>query len=203
MGRIVLAVSILCGVVAGLATLATIPPADAGPGPVMKFNAKGELLRPMGYREWIFIGAPVTPNDMNEGKAAFPEFHHVYIDRASYDYYTSTGKFREGTVIVKELASVGGKKAPSGNGYFPGKLDGIAASVKDSKRFGGDRDGWGYFDFGMDKQTAIVMPAAACNACHKASAAQELVFTQFYPVLEAAKPKPNKMHEGTPRHRGY
>ena len=42
-----------------------------------KFNNKNELVRPTGYREWIYIGAPLTPNDMNNGKAAFPEFHNA------------------------------------------------------------------------------------------------------------------------------
>ena len=46
----------------------------------LSFNQKGELIRPTGYREWIYVGAPLTPNDMNNGKAAFPEFHNVYID---------------------------------------------------------------------------------------------------------------------------
>ena len=33
---------------------------------------EGELQRPTGYREWVYVGTPVTPNDMNGGKAAFP-----------------------------------------------------------------------------------------------------------------------------------
>ena len=40
-----------------------------------RFDTDGNLLRPEGYREWIYVGTPVTPNDMNSGKAAFPEFH--------------------------------------------------------------------------------------------------------------------------------
>ncbi len=43
----------------------------------------GELQRPTGYREWIYVGTPVTPNEMNNGKAAFPEHHNVYIDPKS------------------------------------------------------------------------------------------------------------------------
>lgn len=37
----------------------------------------GDLQRPTGYREWVYVGTPVTPNDMNDGKAAFPEHHNV------------------------------------------------------------------------------------------------------------------------------
>lgn len=34
--------------------------------------SNGELMRPTGYREWVFVGAPVTPNDLNNGKATIP-----------------------------------------------------------------------------------------------------------------------------------
>ena len=37
----------------------------------------GQLERPTGYREWVYVGTPVTPNDMNDGKAAFPEIHNA------------------------------------------------------------------------------------------------------------------------------
>ena len=40
----------------------------------------GQLERPTGFREWVYVGTPVTPNDMNDGKAAFPEHHNVYIE---------------------------------------------------------------------------------------------------------------------------
>ena len=52
-------------------------------GSVAKFNSGGSLLRPEGYREWVFVGTPLTPNDMNGGMAPFPEFHAVYIDPGS------------------------------------------------------------------------------------------------------------------------
>lgn len=82
-----------------------------------RFDSNGQLLRPTGYREWIYIGAPLTPNDMNNGKAAFPEFHNVYIDPVSWQHWKQSGEFREGTVIIKELVSVGTKSSSSGKGY--------------------------------------------------------------------------------------
>lgn len=161
---------------------------------VASFDVQGNLLLPEGYRQWVFIGAPVTPNDMNGGKAAFPEFHHVYIDPGSFKQYQETGKFRDGTVIVKELVSVGAKKGASGNGYFPGEFTGLAVSVKNSVRFANEPGNWGYFGFdaGDGKSlmpTAKVQPTEACSPCHQKNAAQDLIFTQYYPVLRAAKPK--------------
>ena len=37
------------------------------------------------------------------------------------------------------------------------------------------------------KDKAKAFPTAVCAACHVASAAEDMVFTQFYPVLRAAK----------------
>ncbi len=83
------------------------------------FNIKnGELERPTGFREWIYVGTPVTPNDLNDGKAAFPEHHNVYIDPKSWAQWKKTGEFRDGTILMKELVSVGSKAGVSGNGYF-------------------------------------------------------------------------------------
>ena len=87
---------------------------DGMPGAT--YNASGQLIKPEGYREWIYIGAPLTPNDMNGGNAPFPEFHSVYIHPEAWEHYKANGTFLDGTILVKELASVGSKKATSGNG---------------------------------------------------------------------------------------
>ena len=153
------------------------------------FTKDNLLLTPKDYREWIFVGAPVTPKDMNDGKPAFPEFHNVYIDPTSWNHWKKTGEFRDGTVIVKELTSVGSKEAASGNGYFPGEFNGIAAMVKDSKRFSDKPGNWAFFGFeSYDAKQGIIQADDACAACHKANAAQDMVFTQYYPVLRAAQP---------------
>lgn len=158
---------------------------------VAKFNDKGELIRPTGYREWIYVGAPLTPNDMNNGKAAFPEFHNVYIDKAAWEHWKKTGEFKEGTVIVKELLSVGSKKTFSGNGYFMGDYQGLEAMVKDSKRFAEQPGGWAFFRFTVEnskalKTTAAIMPANDCAGCHQPNAQKDSVFIQHYPVLREA-----------------
>lgn len=157
------------------------------------FTKDGELIRPTGYRKWVFVGAPVTPHDMNDGKASFPEFHNVYIDTHSYDEYVQTGKYRDGTVIVKELVSVGGKSASSGKGYFQGEFIGLEALVKSTK-FAKDEPGnWAFFSFTAAKgkpiiKTAKAFPTATCNSCH-AEANEDYVFSEYYPVLRAAKGK--------------
>ncbi len=152
----------------------------------------GELTRPTGYREWVYVGTPVTPNDMNNGKAAFPEHHNVYIDPASWKHWKKTGKFRDGTILIKELVSVGSKTAVSGQGYFQGEFLGLEATIKSKKAFPNEPGNWAYYSFSGPNhksltKTAKPFPAAACNACHENAAADDFVFTQYYPVLSAGK----------------
>lgn len=160
-----------------------------------KFDESGQLMKPVDYREWVYVGAPLTPNDLNNGKAAFPEFHSVYIDPESWKAYKTTGTFRNGTILVKELVSVGSKVATSGKGYFMGEFIGLEAAVKDSKRFPKEPGNWAYFRFTKEDHSlptntvAKVLPTEACAVCHQASAAEDMVFTQYYPVLRAAKPQ--------------
>jgi hypothetical protein len=157
------------------------------------FTIKGDQLeRPTGFREWVYVGTPVTPNDLNNGKAAFPEHHNVYIDPASWSHWKKTGEFREGTILIKELVSVGSKTAVSGNGYFQGDFIGLEATIKSKKHFSDEPGNWAYFSFSTPDHkrltaTATRFPAASCNACHAASAADDFVFTQYYPVLRAGK----------------
>ncbi|MFT5606433.1 MAG: hypothetical protein ACI9PZ_000224 [Parvicella sp.] len=159
------------------------------------FNMKdGQLERPTGYREWVYVGTPVTPNDMNNGKAAFPEFHNVYIDPESWSHWKDTGNFRDGTILIKELVSVGSKAAVSGSGYFQGSFVGLEATIKSSKHFGSEPGSWAYFSFSTPDHkslntTAAAFPSASCNSCHEGAAADDFVFTQYYPVLSAGKAK--------------
>ena len=168
-----------------------IPAGAAFAGGYFKFK-DGVLQRPTGYREWIYVGTPVTPNDMNNGKAAFPEHHNVYIDPGSWAHWKKTGEFRDGTIIMKELVSVGSKSGVSGNGYFQGDFIGLEATIKSKKLFPKEPGNWSYFSFSTPEYdalmpTATAFPAASCNACHAAAAADDFVFTQYYPVLRAGK----------------
>lgn len=152
----------------------------------------GQLERPTGYREWIYVGTPVTPNDMNNGKAAFPELHNVYIDPKSWEHWKNNGEFRDGTIIIKELVSVGSKSAVSGKGYFMGDFIGLEATIKSKKHFKGEPGNWAYFSFSSSdhktlSKTAKAFPTTSCNSCHAGAAADNFVFTQYYPVLSQGK----------------
>jgi hypothetical protein len=158
------------------------------------FDSNGRLRLPTGYRRWVFVGAPLTPNGLNNGKAGFPEYHHVYVEEKNLDAYLKTGSFPEGTVIVKELTRVldptfpdGSRTEPSGRGYFNGEFNGLDVTVKDSKRFA-KTNGWGFFNFGHHPlpyaESAEEAPASECAGCHGAYVAKtDMTWVQFYPML--------------------
>lgn len=172
----------------------TAEAATAG-GP--SYTADGKLVRPEGYRKWIFIGAPLTPNALNGGKAGFPEFHNVYVQDKNLTAYQKTGQFPEGTVIVKELLLLrksdhpdGSSDTPSGRGYGEGAFNGMDVTVKDSKRFA-KTNGWGFFNFGHHalpyEPSSKESSEAECAGCHKAGAAKtDMTWVEFYPILRSA-----------------
>ena len=180
--------AVLIGI-AGLSLLAGAAPPPGGATAEVEFTPDGKLKKPVGYRNWVYIGAVVTPNDLNDGEATFPEFHSVYMDPESFAHYEKTGEFRDGTILVKELSSVGSKEATSGKGYFMGEFTGLETAIKHSKRFKDEPGNWAYFSFGHNyplKTEVAKNAAAACNKCHQDSAKKDFVFSQYYPVLRAA-----------------
>lgn len=162
-----------------------------------QFTKSGEMILPPNniWREWVYVGSPLTPNALNNGKANFPEYHNVYIQPWAYAIYKKTNRFPEGTIMFKELQLTlgpaqfpkdGSRIEPSGRGYFPGAYNGADVSVKDSKRFGAT-GGWGYFDFNHFEPKAHmtkVQPKSKCAFCHIANAKKDEVWTQFYRMLD-------------------
>ncbi|QDE39773.1 cytochrome P460 [Luteibacter pinisoli] len=162
-----------------------------------EYTPSGELILPKNFEKWVFVGSPLTPNALNNGKAGFPEYHNVYIEPVSYEIYKKTGEFPEGTIFYKELQLTlpaqnpdGSRTEPSGRGYFPGALNGADVTVKDTKRYK-DTGGWGYYNFNHHEPkapTAKLRPVGECAYCHMASAKKDEVWTQFYPRLDTPKP---------------
>jgi len=161
-----------------------------------QYNASGDMILPPNsiWREWVFVGSPLTPNALNDGHANFPEYHNVYIEPGSYEIYEKTNVFPEGTIMFKELQLTkkpeenpdGSRTEPSGRGYFPGAFNGADVTVKDSKRFAASV-GWGFFDFNHFEPkapTAKVRAKEECAYCHIAGAKKDQVWTQFYRLLD-------------------
>jgi len=172
------------------------------PAYVPQFDAQGRLIRPTGWREWPYMGTPVTPDGLNPPAANFPEFHNVYMDPVSWEHFKRTGEFRDGMVLVKELVRVqrnqttnaanGSTAETSGRGFFMAEYAGLEAAVKDTRRFADQPGNWAYFSFGHVPEPQYMpatapQAAATCNACHAVHAGRDFVFIQHYPVMRGAE----------------
>src|SRR6266851_5167516 len=71
-----------------------------------KYTSDNQLIRPTGYREWVFVGSSIG---MGYQETSRPEgerpqlFHNVYIQPEAYRAYVSTGKFPDKTMLVMEV----------------------------------------------------------------------------------------------------
>ena len=168
--------SLLIFVVAGACMAADAP---------LPFNAKGELSRPVDYREWVFVtsglGMNYGPSKPQPGQAT--QFTNVFVNPQAWRSYMQSGVWPEGTMFILEVRKAEEEVSVNNAGRTQGAAVALEASVKDSSRY--PDGGWSYFSFdskgGLVDAAAPLPRTASCYSCHKAHGAVEWTFTQFYP----------------------
>src|SRR5258708_14223198 len=67
-----------------------------------QFTADGKLLRPEGYRKWVYVssGYGMSYSQRPDGMQMFT---NVFVTPAAYDYFLSTGNWRENTMFALAL----------------------------------------------------------------------------------------------------
>ena len=163
-----------------------------------QFDAKGQLLRPDDYREWIFLSAGYGMN-YRPAPGSHEMFTNVFVPRWAYRAFMNSGKWPEQTIWVIDERDAQSKGSINKTGHFQTDLMGLVVEVKDSSRF---PEKWAYFVFDADGKTADAMPKGnPCWSCHDAHAAVEHTFVQFYPTLKPVARKfgvyDEKKAEGT------
>lgn len=151
------------------------------------YDAAGDMVRPEGYREWVFVGATLGLRYNEDGEPE-PEgqgpgsFHNIYIQPEAYAHFREHGRFPEKTILAMEIYETGTREPKSGltGGYFEKSVERFSAAVKDSSRF---EEGWGYLSFDGPKATPF--PKERCYDCHREHGETDNVFTQFYPILRS------------------
>lgn len=149
------------------------------------FNESGEAALPKGYRSWVHAYAAwesitVTPLDSTVTKT--PEFHSVYVEPNTYRTFMKTGKWPEGSLMVKEfsITSIDSKNCDGPPAYvcnlggskviFSHGQTGLSLMLKDSKRYPDEPGGWSYFSFGHQappyEQFSPPRARAQCAQCH-------------------------------------
>jgi hypothetical protein len=158
-------------------------PAADGP----QFTAAGQLVRPLDYREWVFVtsGLGMTYGPAQPAAGRPPLFDNVFVTRASYREFLKTGAWPDKTMFVLEIRSGDENVSINNGGRTQGAMRFMEAAVKDVTRF--PDGGWGYFSFdspnGLVDAAAPLPATASCYSCHKNNTAVENTFVQFYPTL--------------------
>lgn len=149
-------------------------------------SGNGEIAVPrVDYRkDWSFLGTYAT-----EGDGGL-EFHSVYTQPDSVDFFRKNGAFPDGAVLVKELYDTAGETLTTGNARWAAKPIGWFVMVKNNKgRFPGNGlwgDGWGwaFFKAGAPDKSITKDYKAECLACHEPARGTGLIYIQGYPPLK-------------------
>jgi hypothetical protein len=153
-----------------------------------QFNSQGEVLLPVGYRQWVHVGTRDNPagkiNILDGKPTVTPEVLHAYVEPGAFAAYQKTGKWPDGSQLVKEFSAVrtgAGCKPETllcatefGEGIFQSGYIGLGMMVKDAERFPSGPGHWGFFAFGHRPPpydpVSAVRPASQCTGCHVALA---------------------------------
>ncbi|SRR5579871_117302 len=197
--------SCLCGLVIGATALCftlAAPPlrAQSQLSEEPRYAPNGDLLLPIGFETWVFVGSNLglsyTPDAAAAAgtpppRAPRQQFHNVFINKTAYDHFLADGRFPERTVLVMQVFEAADKE-PRGvlaSGVFNGRRVGLEVAVKNASRPDGKTTPWAYYNFTdpSDRSrvlaSAAAFPDEACANCHQRHASIDNVWVQFYPAL--------------------
>ena len=149
-----------------------------------QYNAAGEMLRPVNYREWVYLasGLGMTYGPIQSAaRDREPMFDNVFVSRAAYKSFLGTGMWPDKTVLILEVRSSESKGSINKGGHYQSDAMAMEAHVKDEARFPGK---WAFFPFSQNNATAkAIATTANCYSCHQEHGAVDTTFVQFYPTL--------------------
>jgi len=154
------------------------------PGTLPRYDG-AKLVRPEGYREWVFLSSGLGMN-YNPAAGSVDQFTNSFVPQSAYQAFLASGKWPDKTVFVLEERAAESKGSINKSGHFQTDLNGLAVEVKDETHFA---DKWAYFSFRGDAASAEALPKAQCWQCHNDNAAVEHTFVQFYPTLKPVAQK--------------
>ncbi|HUK48725.1 MAG TPA: cytochrome P460 family protein [Terriglobales bacterium] len=149
------------------------------PGP--EYTSSGQLKFPENYREWVYLSSGFDMSYNPAMRMGHHMFDNVFVNPEAYKSFLETGTWPDKTMLVLETRPAEGKGSINQQGnYQSTETMGIEVHLRDSKRFQG---GWAFFGFDGTKPADMVPVQAACYTCHRAHAAVNTTFVQFYPTL--------------------
>jgi len=173
---------LLCGFVLAGVSLALFSRAGEQPQTsAPQFTSEGKLVRPMGYRKWVFVSSGYGMS-YSQSPSGTQMFTNVFVTPTAYDYFAANGKWPDKTMFVLEVYGSTSRGSINKHGSYQTELSGLDVEVKDESRFA---DKWAYFNFSETAKTASADAPSKneCWKCHEQNAAAEHSFVQFYPEL--------------------
>jgi hypothetical protein len=163
------------------------PMAGASHGATPPVDAKGNLHVPAEYRRvYEHLGSWAIAADSGAGSK---QIHEVYASPGTIAAYRKTGKFPDGTTLVKEVFATETAPMTTGTVSHVGKLQGWFVMVKDShgdhhgNPLWGKGWGWSWFDAGKPGKTTSTSFQKDCQGCHTPASQTDWVYTQGYAPL--------------------
>jgi len=150
-------------------------------------DAKGNLRVPENYRElYQSLGSWAIAADSGAGSK---QIHEVYASPGAIAAYRKTGRFPDGTILVKEVFSGATANMTTGTVSHADTLKGWFVMVKDrtdshpGNPIWGDGWGWSWFDVGNPMKTTSTDFKSDCLGCHVPAQSTDWIYVGGYPVL--------------------
>lgn len=182
---------VAAGIAATAAAAVTINASSAqSTGSALATDASHNIFVPaVDYRrDWVQLGTFSLLADKPADGAK--QMHVVYAERANVEAYLKSGKFPDGTVLVKDVFATKTEAMTTGTASYSDKLAGRFVMVKDeaNKLAGktplwGDGWGWAFFEGNEAKKPVTKDYKAECLTCHEPARSTDLLYIQGYPIL--------------------
>ena len=147
----------------------------------------GNIRKPADYRDRYQALGTFSVVDLNGDT----ELHYTYASPGTAEYYRKTGKFADGSVLVKEVFATDHAQMTTGDAHWASGTKVWFVMIKDEKGSHPGNplwgNGWGWALFksdAHDKQVATDFKKD-CLGCHIPAKATDWIYVQGYPVLKS------------------
>ena len=159
-------------------------------------DGNGSISPPKYFRNtwahlgtWVVTSRAPMPGAESAHTTPGAGLHDVYAQPESVKAYQKTGRWPDGTVIVKEVRAISWDDLPTGHVMYAGDRAECFVMVKDAKgRFKdnpnwGDGWGWALFRSADPKKNVSTGYKTDCMGCHEVAKDTDRVFVNGYPTL--------------------
>ena len=148
--------------------------------------SNNQLQYPQRTDEWIHMGSSLGSEYSDDpfDPSSPGTIGVVKMEPGAYRYFLDNGEYADGTMFLLSFYTSEAESDPQLPGFVQGELEAQEIHVIDARRFA---EGRGFFLYPADATPATastkIPDGSTCVECHKAEAAYNGTFTQFYPTI--------------------